>query len=71
MTTIDGFLHVALPCALWLVSLRILGLDHPAPVVTPGPRWLVWTEFAGAPLWAALVLVGDWMARMDGEEPLR
>ena len=59
MTTLDGFLHVALPCALWLSSLRYIGWGQPAPVVAPGPRYLYVTEFVGAPLWAALVLLGD------------
>jgi hypothetical protein len=62
-----GFLAVAVPCATWMYSLRILGHGKPAPLVIFGPRWLYVTEFVGAPLWVALVLAGDLIGVLAGK----
>jgi hypothetical protein len=66
-----GFIAGAATSAVWLVSLRVFGWGKPAPVVvSPGPRWRHVVEFIGAPLWAALVLLGDVTYWLDyGEWP--
>jgi hypothetical protein len=54
-----GFLAIALTSAVWVISLRTLGWGKPYPYREPPSAWWRYVaEFAAAPLWAVLVLVG-------------
>src|SRR5690606_22947069 len=44
VTSLEGFLGVFLPAALWACSLRVLGWGRPAPRTAPEPWWRYITE---------------------------